>query len=203
MKKILSLVPLIILVSCGNMGNKNDQPGAATQLQAGATGGIIKDSTKLATNEAVPADWKTFTHSNYSIQYPAKWRVELDDTSVEFTIESPDSASSSSAENLNLVKRDMAGAAFSLDQMPDVVAQLKNDVTGFDLISSDKLKNGAGEYQRVVYAGTQDGVDLVFEQRFYILHDTLYILTLTAMHSQWDKLSPIGDQILNTFAVKN
>jgi hypothetical protein len=196
MKKILSLLTIIALASCGNMGN--------SKSQTSATDSTKNDNAKAVKTEPVPADWKTYTKSNYSIQYPPAWSLELNDPNVEFTIGSPeDSTTSASGENLNMVKKDMTGMAFSLDQMPDVLAQLKKDVTGFGLISSDKLKDGSGEYQKVVYSGEQQGLDLVFEQRFYILHDNLYVLTLTAMHKEWDKVSPLGDQILNTFAIKN
>jgi hypothetical protein len=195
MKKLLPLFCLIALVECGPAANNSSTK--TTKTDSTATTTAIKPAL-------IPSGWKTYAKGPYTISYPTGWTLELDDSDIEFTLSSPiDSSQTAFNENLNLVKKDMAGENFNLDEMPEVLDGLKTSITDFKLISSERMKNSAGEYQKVVFSGTQANLDLEFEQRYQMVHDILYVSTLTALHNDWKRIGPIGDDILNTFTVKN
>jgi hypothetical protein len=202
-KPFVIIISLIALTSCGNFGKSGKDTGAAAQVSVGTTDNTAKaDTTKAVAIKVgqVPADWKAYSNKGYKIQYPRSWDLELDDSTLELALSAPIAAPDSfTTENINLIKKDMAGLGFSLAQMPEVVKELKDH----NIVSSERIKYGSMECQKVIFSATQDGLDLEFEQRYFMIHDILYITTLTVRHKEWNKGVNIGEQIMNTFQVNN
>lgn len=206
-KSVVIISSLIALTSCGNFGKSGKQDPGAVASSVGTTDQAYNaDTTKAVAIKVdpVPADWKTYTHNGYTIQYPKTWDLELDDSTLELAISAPIAAHDSfTTENINLIRKDMTGMGFSLSQMSAVVEDLKNNFIDYNLVSSMRIKYGSMECQKVIFSATQDGLDLEFEQRYFMIHDNLYITTLTVRHKDWNKGVNVGEQIMNTFVVKN
>ncbi len=196
MKNIAILLTAITLVSCNQGGDKNTQTDTKKpDLQ----------TTDVKTSN-VPADWKTYSHDNYSIQYPSTWEMKESDGTVSvFSIEAPmDTAKAIMGENIQLSVQDMRGQAIPLDKVADAaIGQFKDILTNFTLLSNKKLTDGTGDYQQVIFSGEQGSIVMIFEQWYRIINDKLYVLNLTGAKENWDKGGQkIGEQILGSFMVK-
>jgi hypothetical protein len=72
-----------------------------------------------------------------------------------------------------------------------------------DSITMDKRqKDGMGEYQQLIYSADENNNHLQFEQYYRIINGKAYVITLTTLQKQWDKCHMIGEQILNSFIIK-
>jgi len=185
MKKLIPLFAVMVLASCGQSGNNTSDTG---------------NNTPVAT---VPANWKTFSRGNYSIQYPAEW-TEKDNQQPGFFLYAPvDSANPAFVENINLTTENIAGKGVDLDKYTESsITQLKSYLTNFNTISNKRLKNGTLEYQQLIFSGDKDSLHITFEQQYRLIKDTAYVLTLVTLKQQWEKSQKTGEQILSTFSVK-
>jgi len=150
------------------------------------------------------ANWKTYTHDNYSIQYPPEWDLEENRAGIIFALISPiDTANPTFNKNINFLTPDLKGQGMDLDRFNEIsVTQIKNYFPNDSIITEEKGKDATGEYRHLIYVGDENGQHLEFEQYYRVINDTAYILTLTMLKTQWGGGHQIGDQILSTFKIK-
>ncbi len=195
MRKIAFFLTAITLASCGQSGNKTAQTDSKTTDS--------KTSDVKTSAAAAPADWKTYTHNTISVQYPATWKIDGSETRDYFTLSSPMDSSGAVAA-INLTSQETNGAKIDLESsVQQATERLKNYLTNFTLVSSKKVTDAQGDYEQLIYTGEQSSLKLGFEQRYRIIKDKIYVLSLSCLYSSWDKSQQIGEQIMNTFTVKN
>ncbi|HTB30715.1 MAG TPA: hypothetical protein VK808_01740 [Bacteroidia bacterium] len=195
MKQIATLLTIVTLASCGQGGKQ------ATTANADSSKATAVVKTPAV---AVPGDWKTYTHANYSIQYPANWQLKEGEGGVAaFTLAfASDSTSPLSGENISLAMQDMGGQTIDLAELAEAAsAQFKIILTNYALVSSKKLTDATGDYQQTIFNGDRLTLHLTFEQLYRNIGGKLYILTLTAPKEAWDKGQKVGEQIMGSFSV--
>jgi len=149
--------------------------------------------------------WKKITQSNYSVEYPSNW--ELDQTgkmgAIFFMFAPLESADDKFRENVNLMIQDLTGRNIDLDKYTEIsLDQIKTQAVNGKLIESKKLKDGSGEYQKLIYTSDQNGFHLKYEQLYYVKDNKAYLLTLTSEQNKFDEFKADGEKILNSFKLK-
>ncbi|MFK7808895.1 MAG: hypothetical protein AB8F74_13910 [Saprospiraceae bacterium] len=154
-------------------------------------------------NQAKQAlEWKTFNKDNYEIMHPADWEVDKSgQMGTSFILFSPQAGPTDNfKENINLVAQDLMGNKMTLDQYLELsMAQIKALITDSEIITSERIKEGDREYQKVIYSGKQGIYDLKFEQYFQIVEGKAYVLTFTCANDQFEEYQPLGEKILDSF----
>lgn len=149
-------------------------------------------------------DGLTFEKENYSITYPKNW--DLDDSNrmgAEFLIFSRlENEKDQFKENINLLIQDLSAYNMSLDQYVELsIGQVKSMIKDGKVISSKRISEGDREYHSLIYGGRQAANMLRFEQRFWIINKTAYILTFTAQLDNYDLYRELGNQMIDSFKI--
>ena len=106
-------------------------------------------------------------------------------------------------ENVNLITQDLSAYNVTLDQFVNmstdqVIAIIKEG----DIISSDRISKDGIEQHQLIYTGKQNDYTLRFEQRFWIVDKTAYILTFTSKLDDYEQYKEIGNKIIASFKMK-
>ena len=64
------------------------------------------------------------------------------------------------------------------------------------------MKNENGEFYKIVYTGKQGNLSLKFEQYFWIVNETAYVLTFTTEQDKYESYQVLGKKILDSFRIK-
>lgn len=149
-------------------------------------------------------NWKTYTHDNYSIQYPPAWELEENQVGTVFALISPvDTANKGFNININFIIQDLKGQGMDLDKYNETsINQIKHYLPNDNILTDEKQKDRTGEYMHLIYMGDENNNHLQFEQYYRIINDKAYILTFTTLQKQWDKNHQLGEQILKSFSIK-
>lgn len=195
MRKIAFFFAVFALASCGNGGNKQntDNVPAATAV----------NTTNTAPAAIAPADWKTYTHDNYSIHYPPTWSLREGPGVAAFTIQFvPDTDCPNAGENVSMGSQDVGGENIDLNELAEgASAQFKTMLTNYSLLSSNKLTDAAGDYEQTIFSGEMSSQKLMYEQRYRIINGKIYILTLACPKEGWDIGQKTGEQIMSLFTL--
>ena len=149
--------------------------------------------------------WNTVKGENYSISHPKNW--DLDDSgamgSQFFLYSRLVSIEDNFKENINLITQDLSAHDISLDQFVNlstdqVVAIIKEG----NIISSDRISEDGVEKHHLIYTGKQNDYILRFEQQFWIIDQTAYILTFTSKLEDYEKYSEIGNKMIKSFKIQ-
>ncbi|KAB8152130.1 hypothetical protein EZY14_015470 [Kordia sp. TARA_039_SRF] len=149
--------------------------------------------------------WKTKKLDNFSIQYPSEWKSETsNNVGVDLILYAPaTSADDTFSENINVVVQDLKGYNLNLDSYTKLSEQqIKSMLKGGKITQSERITNGKIPYHRLVYVGKQSGFNLQFEQRYYVINETAYVLTLTCTVDNFDDYITTARKIFDTFQVK-
>jgi hypothetical protein len=184
MMKNYTFLFILSLFSCGQVNTKQEQsPGEAP----------------------VHKGWKTIDDPNYAIQYPSNWNMDTGGLmgATFFLLAPPDSIESNIRENINLMIHSNQGTNVDLQQFIDLSrAGVQRIITNANIIESEIVKNGSGEYGKMIYTGEQGGMHLEFEQYYLLTNDKTYIMTLTTPQDRFVVFQATGEAILNTFRLK-
>ncbi len=160
----------------------------------------------LSTLSAQPnaTEWKTFTATEYELQYPSDWEL---DTSKQmgtvFILLSPANTKKDVQfrENINLVQQTLMDAGMLLEELVALSEkQILTMITDSEITSSNKISSPQGDYQQVQFTGRQGQHNLVFEQRYWIVGTTAYVLTLTCTTETEGTIKENGLKVLNNFS---
>lgn len=184
MKKILAIFFLFAITACGQSNSKN----------------------KSTTQQDKIEDWKTYEDSNYTIQYPPNWELDLKgEMRTSFILFSPsENENDKFIENVNLIIQDLKGMNMNMDKYVEISEeQLKTMITNSVLIESKRVKDKNPEYHKLIYTGNQESLQFQFEQYLWIINEKAYILTLTCEINKFSEYKEVGEKILNSFSLTN
>jgi hypothetical protein len=184
MTKILTTLLLFALAAFGQTNTKNE---------------TANDSKKEV------AGWKTFSGTNYTIQYPPNWELnQSGQMGTSFIFFSPlENDKDQFKDNVNLLVQDLTGRNIDLNKFVEISeGQVKTMITNSTLIESTRLKNATPEFHKMVYSGDQGIFHLKFEQYFWVINQQAYILTLTCEQNKSSDYKENGEKILNSFSFK-
>lgn len=167
--------------------------------------GQTKESNIATVTLSKKVNWDTFNNDGYSINYPADWELnQSGQMGTSFILFSQFSSTEDDfKDNVNLMIQDLTGHNITLDDYVQISEyQIKTLVTNGKLLSSERVKGEKADYQRVVYTGTQGIYDLKFEQFYWVIENSAYILTLTCKDVDFDSFVDVGEEILESFKIK-
>jgi hypothetical protein len=191
---------LFLLVACGEATSKQDTSKEDTTKENATK------KTPTVSNAYTNTDWKTVDESAYSMQYPSEW--ELDQSGqmgTSLVLFSPlESGEDKFKENINVLIQSLTGRNIDLDKYTEISEeQVKTMLTNPVLIESKRMKAGTQEFHKVIYTADQGVFHLKFEQYYLVTADNAYILTLTCEQTKFDDFKETGENILNSFKLKN
>lgn len=154
---------------------------------------------------ATDAGWKKYEATNYSIQYPREWELDVSGAmgALLILLSPVESDKDQFRENVNLIVQDLSGHDINLDKFAEISeGQIKTLITNSELIESKKMKNNSQEYHKIIYSGDQGVYHLKYEQYYWVKNNNAYILTLTCEINKFTDYLKTGEQILNSFMFK-
>jgi len=147
-------------------------------------------------------DWKKFDQSNYSIQYPPSWDLNISgQMGTSFILFSPlENEDDKFMENINLLAQDLSGLNIDLDKYTEISeGQIKTMVTNSSIQESRRMKINRSEYHKIIYSGEQGIYQLKFIQYYMVINDKAYVLTFTSEENKFEDYIEIAEKILNSF----
>lgn len=147
-----------------------------------------------------------FTKDNYTIHYPKAWL--LDTTKMmgsEFFIFSPlENELDTFKENVNGIIQDLKGLNIDLEKYKLITdQQLSLLVTDLKEYESSIITENNVSYIKVSYKMTQGKFKIKTTSHCTIKDDKAYLLTFTCLVDTYDKYKTVGEEILNSFRLKD
>lgn len=159
---------------------------------------LLSCGHQIITNKI--AGWKTLTHGRYSIRYPPSWTVRdmyMYGSIPDFILSDPNNE-----QSVSLIKQVASQKPFTLDIfMEEYSLGPRNSKPNRYIVSNKRQKNKNGEYQQII-TSTEESSPVFNEQRVWIINDSIYLLACAYYKKRGVKDSLIGEQILNSFTVK-
>jgi len=152
---------------------------------------------------AAPESDIVFTKANFSIHYPATWKLDTSGKmGTSFALFSPsESEQDKFSENVNLISQDLKGHDLDLNKYVEISeGQIKTMISNSNVVESKRIKKGSSEFHKMIYTGDQGAFHLQFEQYVWVMNDRAYILTFTM--EQGNSTQAIGESVLNSFVLK-
>lgn len=152
-----------------------------------------------------PENWKIYSETEYSIQYPDTFELaKSGQMGTSFILLSNQTSQQDLfRENVNLIIQDLSGQNIDLDKYVEISeGQIKTMITDGNLIASERLNDKNKEYQRIIYTGKQGQFDFKWLQFYWVVNKKAYVLTLTCELNQYDNYVSIGEKIMQTFIIK-
>ena len=156
-------------------------------------------------SKSAPEKWNTLAQANYTIQYPANWEVDKSgQLNTSFLMFSPlESAQDKFRENVNLLVQDLTGKNIDLNKFTQISEeQIKSLMKNSKIVESKRIKNGTQEFHKIIYTGQQQNYDLQFEQYYWVIKNSAYILTFTAEQGRFENYKTIREKIMSSFKLK-
>jgi len=150
----------------------------------------------------ISVEWTTLEIENYSFEYPKDW--SLDQTGMmgtKFLLFSPFANTEDQfGENVNLIIQNLTGLNLNLESYTALsLSQIENFITDFQLTKSKTEEKDGMKYQHMIYTGKQGVFELTFEQYFWIINETAYVMTFTSETKQYEQYKKTGLAILDSF----
>jgi len=147
-------------------------------------------------------DYETYQATEFTIKYPADWRV--DETGIMGTkviFFSPlESADDKFSENINILVQDLTEHPMTLKEYTDLsVEQIKTLATNGKVIESKTIKTANGEMQRLIYTADQGQYHLQFDQLYLIVKGKAYLVTYTAEVDKYQQYLSKANEALGSF----
>jgi hypothetical protein len=142
--------------------------------------------------------WQTFSEENYSIRYPADWKLKPGGPmGVKFIISA--AQGEAMAENVNLASEEIPASmnledyvAANLEMMPTMLPNYKK-------IEGRKISTGIGETYKLIGAFDMKKAQIKNEQYYLIRNWKAYVLTFTSTQERFDRYQDIGEKIFDSF----
>jgi hypothetical protein len=146
----------------------------------------------------------TLTKKGYTIQSPAGWVIDssrqMGTDLVLFSM--LENGTDKFRENVNVLIQQVAGMNIDLAKYTAIsTGRIKAMAADSKIEESKTIKTGKATYQKIIYTATQSGFKLKFEQYYYVTNKNAYVITLTTEISKFEIFKPLGEQILNSFAL--
>ncbi len=140
-----------------------------------------------------------FKKDNFKIKYPENWKLDTSgQMNSSFILFSPKTDDDLFVENINLIIQDLSGQNLDLESYSELSEnQIKSMVPNSKLIENKKVNN----HKEVVWSGYVTNNDLKFKQYYYVIDNKAYVLTFSALESEYDNYLKIGTEILNSFQI--
>jgi hypothetical protein len=146
--------------------------------------------------------WNLLQTDIYSIRYPPDWTANTTGVGgTSFALFAPTAAHKAVfRQNINLVIKDVSADTVTLDELTNVnVEMLKAAFPNFSVISSKRLRDGIGDYQRMIYEFQQQGYYLKQLQEYRIVGAKAYYLTFTSLRSRYEDYMEVVDEVFGSF----
>lgn len=150
-------------------------------------------------------NYLTYSDAHCEILYPSDWdKNTTGQMGTSFILFSPlESEGDKFKENVNLLIQDLQGQNIDLKSFTELSKnQVKTLITDGVILESELLNNDNGEHHKLVYNGKQGIYNLRFEQYFWIIEDSAYILTFTCEADKFLQYKSVSEKILNSFQMK-
>lgn len=149
--------------------------------------------------------WKSFSEYNYSIQYPDEVEIDTSRTmGLKFILLSKlGSEHDLFRENISFFIQDLTGMKLGLDEYVNISEeQVKTMITNGKIIESKRISIDTLQFHNIVYTGDQGQYNLKFQQRYWVINEKAYILTMTCEVNEYCKFLELGNQIMDTFRLR-
>lgn len=154
----------------------------------------------------------TIEEEDFKIQYSNDWHLSesglMGTKFVLFT--SLSSEKDKFRDNINFIIQDLteysellAGVDMDLGLVAEsTIMQIKLMMSNVKVISNERVSKNGLEYQRLIYKGKQGKLKLIFEQRFCLVNDKMYLLTFTSEKKEYKEVKQLGEKVLDSFEIK-
>ena len=156
--------------------------------------------------QADTTNWVSLKVDQYELTIPADWEVDTTGKhGTKLILFSPiEGLSDPFRENVNLLEEAFPLHDLSHEQYISLsLANMKNMMQNFELISSEKKQAKGLDYQHVVYRTTNEAYDLRYEQYFWVFDHNAVVITFTAQQNKSVEKLKVGQQILNSLLFLN
>jgi len=151
-------------------------------------------------------DWLTFHNGGYDIDYPSDWKLDDSGKSgANVIFYAPfDSDADKYRENVNLVVEDLTGKNLDLlGYVQKSESQIKSVLKGCVFEENRIIYNRfSGNYFKFVFSGKSDGIDVKYEQFYWVINNKAFVVTLAVEASKFDTYKVVGEKILNSLIIK-
>lgn len=142
---------------------------------------------------------------HYKIKYPNNWTLfEDDDLGEAIHVVAPKSGKEDTfTENVSVIIQELAGYNITLDDYVKLAEkQITETVENSAILSSQRFVAGSIQSHKIIYKGRIQGIDLKLIRYYQMKNEKAYILTYTALESDFEQHKLFGQQILNSFRLK-
>ncbi len=150
--------------------------------------------------------WKTYETSDYSIQYPPKWELntknDINVAGVDFQLIAPDDDESAMVQLV--ISETEADSFDDIDikaYQKELPKLLNSMLKKFSLIESKELRNSSGTYIRLTFT-FEHMTKMKAIYYIFIADGACYTLEFMVPQKDFEKYKKTGEDILNTFRIK-
>jgi hypothetical protein len=149
------------------------------------------------------SNWETYEGANYTIKYPQDWTLDVDGMmNTSFFISSPLGGDDTFSENINLLTQDLTRFPMSLDEYVELsINQVETLVPEGHLKKEERLNGPKYAYHSVLYSARFNDNRLMTAQYYWVIENTAYILTFTALAADYEEYRALGYGIMNSFSI--
>lgn len=153
--------------------------------------------------EKASADTASFSKNNFTIRFPAAWRIDSSGVmgSQVFLFSPAENSADQFSDNVNVLIQDLAGSQVDLMRYKEITeSQIDQMITDGKLLESMIVKSERPHY-KVVYEMRQGKFLLRVVSICYIRNEKAYLATFTSELAKAGLYKEIGDRILATFVL--
>ncbi len=162
-------------------------------------------NTSNQTPKQLNQDWKTYSVSEFSIQYPPNWELnQSNQIGASFFLFAPlESKSDQFKENINLIIQDLSAKNIDLNKFVEISEnQINSMATNAKIEENKRIMKGSEEYHKMIYSFDQGIYHLKTEQYYWVIKEKAYILTLTTEQSKYNDYKVVGEKMMDSFSIK-
>lgn len=145
-----------------------------------------------------------FSNAFYQINYPKTWYIDTSGHmgSAFFLFSRLTNVNDNFKENISLLVQPLQTENLTLDEYLTMhQSRIESKVQDGYILSSEKKQSKNGDFQKVIYTGTQGNYKLKFEQNYWLVDNKAYILTFTSEVHQYKFFKKIAESIMGSFEV--
>ncbi|AWH86128.1 hypothetical protein HYN59_13860 [Flavobacterium album] len=142
---------------------------------------------------------KNIIKSDYSINYSSNWKLDETGRNGSDFILISSTFTGKFRNNINLLIQNLKGTNLNLDTFTELS---KNQINSKGkLITSRKKSANGKEFQELTFEVSIPDYNVKFLQYYFLKNEKAYILTFTALNSEFDNLLPEVIQIMDSFQI--
>ncbi|MBN1658635.1 MAG: hypothetical protein JXA93_09555 [Anaerolineae bacterium] len=204
MKRVLFLVLLVglvaaLLAACGEVPATQPAPSATPEPTD------VPPTAGPTTPPPAAREWVVYDDNEFfTLEYPAEWEIveRTAENSVLFL--TPQTADDDLfRENMGVLRQELDDPSTTVgDYTREFLAAAPEMIDNFQVVRSEPAKLSGLPAHRVVYAGSQGGMLLGWQQVWTISDGHAYILTYTADPAGFDPFLDDANSIIESFTLK-